>query len=305
MSDDSYYDATTWILRIPFIFISLFYVVVLVLVVRQQLKNRAALNLKYGKNSLLLYCISVVATVLLREIYLYSGDDAIPMSKVMFLFVSYYPVTITHAACTFFLNYLLNSLQSRFGVAQRKRYILFEKITQTFLAILLPFQTALCIYSVYQRSYKSLIFDLNWDDIYFVVSDAVCVIISAFLIYIIRSYNEKLKTFGVSFEGRKRAILFVIIIIAIQLLARATQAIMIIKDTLKFLEETSKKDNRPYVQTYIFFYFILTDILPFLAYTYYIDKDTEKLTVFEMTEDSFDDNSGRRASKDTLLASET
>jgi len=305
MLKDSHYEAKTWTLRIPFIFISLFYLVVLVLVVRQQFKNRAILNLKYGKNALLLYSISVVATVLLREIYLYSGDDAIPTPDVMYVFVSFYPVTIVHAACVFFLNYLLNSLQSRFGIVQGKRYILFEKISQTFLAILFPLQTAFCSYSVYQKTHKNSISCFDWAFIYRIFNNIACIIISIFLIYIIRCYNEKLKTFGVSFGGRKRAILFVIIIIAVQLLAKIFNAIMNITGEFLSLEKISKEDDVPYMQTYIAFYLILSDILPFFAYTYYIDKDTEDLAVFEITEGSSGDNSGKRASKDILLAPET
>jgi len=305
MSSHPYYDTNSLILRIPFIFISLLYVVVLVLVVRQQFKSRAMLNLKYGKNSLLLYCISIVATVLLRGIYLYSGEDGIPTPDVMYIFVASYSGTIVNAVCIFFLNYLLNSLQSRFGIVQGKRYVLFEKITQTFLAIVLPLQTALCIYFVYQVHYKSFIFGFDWLFIYCIVNNTASIIISTFLIYIIRCYNEKLKTFGISFRGRKRAILFVIIVIAVQLLARIFNVIMNITDSFAYLEEITTRDDIPYMQTYTAFYLILSDILPFLTYTYYIDKDTESLAVFGMTEDSSGDNSGKRASEDILLAPET
>jgi len=305
MSSHPYYDTTSWILRIPYIFISLCYAAALVLVVRQQFKSRAILNLKYGKNFLLLYSISVVATVLLREIYLYSGDDAIPVSNVMFEFVASYPTAMVHAACVFFLNYLLNSLQSRFGIVQGKPYILFEKISQTFLAIILPLQTAFCIYFVYQESHKKSIFGLNWTIIYCVASNAACTINLGFLIYIIRCYNEKLKTFGIFFEGRKRAILFAVIIIAVQLVARIAHIILLTTERLKPLKEITVKDDIPYMQMYFAFYLILSDILPFFAYTYYIDRDTEDLAVFEMTEGSSRDNSGKRASKDILLAPET
>lgn len=278
------YDTITWTERIPFIFISLCYIFILILVIWQQLRIKMVLYLRYGKNALIMYCVTIAITVFLRLLYFYSGDDAIPTPSVLYGITVYFPPLFMIATCIFFLNYLLNSLHFRFGRVQGKRYAIFETISQVFLAILFPIQVAFFIYSACQTHNENFTAPFKWIDIFQNVNNISYLIISAFLIYIIKSYTDKLELFSIDFYNRKTAIKLVIISTFVQIVARIVNALLIIFDVYLPIEEKTHEENFPYAQLCFSAYILLSDVILILSYTYYIKKDTENLTAFRMKE---------------------
>eukprot|EP00826_Nyctotherus_ovalis_P064671 TRINITY_DN9491_c0_g1_i2.p1 TRINITY_DN9491_c0_g1~~TRINITY_DN9491_c0_g1_i2.p1 ORF type:complete len:335 (-),score=73.53 TRINITY_DN9491_c0_g1_i2:153-1079(-) len=297
------YDTKSWIQRSPFMFTSLGYMLVLVLVLRQQHTSRTILHLKYGRNYLVMYCVAITCTVLCRMLYFFSGPDAIPTPSALFGVVSFLPSLLMIATCVFFLNYLLNSLQSRFGTVQGRRYIVFELITQTFLAVLFPLQLAFFCFAIYQKHYDGFLDFAKWTPIYHNVNNGAYLIVAFFLVYIIKCYNEKLKLVPIAFQERRKAIVLVIVATFVQVVAKIANALLIVIKVYDKLEEITHKENKPYAQLCYAVYHTLGDILPLLAYTYYIEKDTENLAVFEMTEDGYQ-GSPMRTNKESFTGYE-
>eukprot|EP00826_Nyctotherus_ovalis_P020444 TRINITY_DN1641_c0_g1_i1.p1 TRINITY_DN1641_c0_g1~~TRINITY_DN1641_c0_g1_i1.p1 ORF type:complete len:306 (-),score=62.22 TRINITY_DN1641_c0_g1_i1:125-1042(-) len=278
------YDTVTWVQRIPFIFASVLNILVLMLTIRQQMKNKVILKLKYGSNALLLFCISVACTVALRLLYYFSGPGAILTPSILYAICYYTPPLFMIAACVFFLNYLLNSLQSRFNMSGIKRYIIFERVIQITLGVIWFIQVICFSISVYQRHAGKEDARFNCADIYQIINNVAYFFVSVFLIYVIYCYNEKLKLVGPALQNRRLAIDLVIATTFIQVFVRVMNAIFLMSNTYKEFENWSNKKKFPYAQVSYTLHSILAEILPLFAYNYYIEKDTENLGIFELLE---------------------
>ena len=278
------YDTKSWIQRIPYVFMSLLYIAILVLVIRQQFKIRKTVNLKYGRYALILYFVAITFTALLRILYFYSGDEAIPTPSALYAISAFSPSLLMIVASILFLNYLLNSLQSRFESIRIKRYAVLEMITKVFLAIMFPIQVFLFACSVYQEYHDDAMKSFEFEKIYHGINNGLYFVVSIFLVYIIKCYNDELKVIVVAFYNRRKAIILVIMTTFIQIIIRIVNAILIILGEYVKLEKKTYAENFPYAQLCYLMYLILSDVLLILAYTYYVEKDTKDLVVFEVTE---------------------
>jgi len=283
------YDTNSWILRIPLIFVSVLYLTTLIFVSRSIVKGLKTVDVKYGKNLLVLYIIAIAFTCIFRIMYIFSGSDALRLPHAIYGMCAYFPGITTLTACTSFLNYLFKSLYSRFDTNSSRIYAIFEKIFLVFLPVIWFIIIGLFIGAAFNNDNCGI---TNCMKIFYATVITCSLIVMTLLFLVILIYFRELKKFPLTFNDKKGYIILVMLVTFLQISAKVGWNIFNMTGKYLELEKESEERKLPIAQSLYAAYYLITDILLLNSYTLYLRKDISHLIIFEaeINENAENDN---------------
>ncbi len=286
------YDTHNWTQRSVFVVMAVLYLLLLVFVARQFLKGLAVIVVKYGRNILIMFFVSVCFAFTFRIVYYFSGEGALMLPLAPYGLCAHFPGMFLLTASLSFMNYLLRSLSSRFDRGAREAFRNYECLADVFLAIIWPVQLAIYTMAIYWvlQGEPGKANSTYWKAIFMYILLGAIMCLMPLIVYALIVYMRELRRFPFTFDDKRVIMFFVITSTTLEVICRVTNSLLINTQVYARLEKYSNDTGVPYAQLAYAAYHLCSDLLLIFSYTMYLRKDMSHLVIV-MLEDSTDSRS--------------
>ena len=246
-----------------------------------------------------------------RILYCLTSKSTIDFNPVLYIVWSYLPPLFVCTNAIFFIDTLLNSVLDVLATKNNACYSLLRLIPYLVLGINWVVGIALLAKIILEHYYN--VTTEYWTLIFYYVSAGIITILGLALIILTYFLMKILQRFYHVFREKRRILLTVLFITIIQMITKVVHLI-IAGTILNPWERKCQNDGDPGHSLYTAAYFLVSDVVPALVYTFYLQREISNQNQIERLSSS--DNSRhesmmakleeiftKRLSKDSLLQS--
>ena len=240
------------------------------------------LTQKYNITLLSIYVIAISLLTSLRILYFHWIQDKREMT-IIIVIIKTIPRPLTITISIIFLHYVLNTLYTRF---MSNAMIIYRVMKLAFIILLvvlwiigIVLLIVISINLIHGDKSRTIYEGMR---IFYFIIDITMV---SSIIIILSSYMYELKKYPSTLKNTKGTIYTIFIVIILQLFTKILDYIFHSFNLWFKLEQKSK--NIPWYGIVSGLFFLISDMVSLVAYTCFLNQDSEYLKIFQLSETEF------------------